>query len=106
MTNAEIVNIYIKNGLIDRCVDYQFAKLKEKGKLQFKEDFKHDMVLELLTYDKLEKVHEEGRMNAFITRVIQNNIFSHTSWFYRRYIRFDTKSKEIGEEERNIGGEV
>lgn len=107
MTNAEIVDIYLKNGLIDKCVDCQFAKLKEKGKLQYKEDFKHDMILELLTYDKLEKIHEEKKMNCFLTRVIQNNIFSNTSWFYRRYIRFDIRSEEIGEKERNIGeGEV
>lgn len=103
MTNAEIVDIYLKNGLIDKCVDYQFAKLKEKGKLQYKEDFKHDMILELLTYDKLEKVHKEGKMNCFLTRVIQNNIHSTTSWFYRRYIRFDIRSEEIGEKEKNIG---
>lgn len=103
MTNAEIVDIYIKNGLIDKCVDYQFAKLKEKGKLQYKEDFKHDMILELLTYDKLEKVHQEKKMNCFLTRVIQNSIFSNTSWFYRRYIRFDIRSEEISEKERNIG---
>ena len=107
MTNAEIVDIYLKNGLIDKCVDYQFAKLKEKGKLQYKEDFKHDMILELLTYDKLEKVHNENRMNALITSIIIHNIRSNTSWFYRRYIRFDIRSEEIGEKERNIGeGEV
>lgn len=103
MTNAEIVKIYIENGLIDRCIDYQFAKLKERGKLQFKEDFKHDMILELMHYDKLERVHEEGHMNSFLTRVIVNNIRSTTSWFYRRYIRFDTRSEEIGERELNIG---
>lgn len=102
MTNREILDIYLGNGLIDRCIDYQFAKLKESGKAQFKEDFKNDLYIELIDYDKLEKVHEEGRMNAFLTAVIVNNIRSRTSWFYRRYIRFDTRSEEIGERERNI----
>lgn len=102
MTNREIVDKYLENGLIDKCLDYQFMKIKDK---QFKEDFRNDLILDLLTYEKLPQVEEEGHVNALITRVIVNNIFSRTSWYYRRYVRFGKNSTEITEREVNLSDE-
>lgn len=100
MTNKEIVEKYLKSGLIDRCLDYQFAKQDK----EYKEDYKNDLILDLLEYDnaKLSDADENRHMNALLTRIIQNNIFSKTSWYYRRYIRYDRNSSEITERERNI----
>lgn len=104
MTNVEIVEKYLKNGLIDKCLDHQFAKIRDK---QFKQDLKHDLIIELLEYDKLPQVEEEGHFNAFFTRCLQNNIFSKTSWYYRRYVRPDRNSRDITDKERDIAdGEV
>lgn len=100
MTNTEIVEENIK--LIEDCVNYQFARVKDK---QFKEDLLHDLVIELIGYSKLQKVHEEGHLNALVTRMIRNNIYSSTSWYYRRYIRPDRQGDEITEREKNIPDE-
>ena len=98
MTNREIVEKYLENGLIDRCLEYQF---KNQCK-QYREDYKHDLIIELLEYPRLQQVEESGHMNAFLTRCIQNNIYSKSSWYYRRYIRFDRITDEITERERNL----
>lgn len=101
MDNREIIQKYIDNGLLDTCLDYQFANIPK----QYKEDFKHDIIIELMCYDKLQKVEEEGHMNAFLTRVIRNNVFSTTSWYYRRYIRYDRATEEITDREMDIAEE-
>lgn len=103
MTNSEIVDFYLKNGLIQKCVDYQFMKQDKT----YKEDFYQDLVLELLTFDnsKLNDAHENKHMNALITRIIQNNIFSKSSWYYRRYRKWDLLTDEITEKERQIADE-
>lgn len=101
MTNLEIVNHYMNDdkgeNLIKKCVDIQFQKLPytDAWKQQFKEDYYHDLILELLDYDKLEKTHNEKHMNALITRIILNNLYSDSSRFYCKYLRPMMKSNEM-----------
>lgn len=101
--NREIVQRHLDDGLIDDCISYQFAKVKTSH--QFKEDLKNDLIVELLEYEKLADADKEGHFNALLTRMIRNNIYSSTSWYYRRYIRPDIKSDEITEKERQIPDE-
>lgn len=93
-TNGEIVEIYLNNGLIQRCVDCQFAKKKDK---QNKDDFFQDLVLTLLEYDneKLNNAHENKHMNALITKMIVNNIFSVTSPYYKYYEKYSSRAEEL-----------
>lgn len=93
LSNREIVDIYLSNGLIQKCVDYQFMKIDKT----YKDDFFQDLVLELLEFDnnKLNDAHDRNHMNALLTRIIQNNVFSNTSWFYRRYKKWDFLTDEI-----------
>lgn len=98
MTNREIVDTYLGNGLIDTCLDCQFSQLDDK---QFKQDFKNDLILTLLEYDneKLNDAHLNNHFNAFITRIIINNIFSKTSPYYTAYRKFsDRATEEITDE--------
>ena len=97
LTAREIVDIYLNNGLIKTCVDYQFAKVKDKSILQFKDDFFQDLMLILYTYDveKLNDAHKNNHFNALVTRIIINNIWSNTSPFYREYRKFNEKTDEI-----------
>ena len=87
MTNREIVDIYLDNGLIKRCVDCQFSYLKDR---QFRDDFFNDLIVILLTYDndKLNDVHTNNHFNAFVTRIIIQNIFSKTRPYYKDYRKF------------------
>lgn len=100
MTNQEIVDIYLNNGLIRTCVDYQFMKQDKT----YKEDYFQDLIVELLLFDneKLNDAHARNHMNALLTRIIQNNLFSNTSWFYRRYRKWDSLTDEISDKELNI----
>lgn len=97
MTNREIVDIYLKNGLIKKCVECQFAKSKTDK--QFEEDFFQDLIIILLTYDneKLNDAHNNNHFNAFVSRIIINNIYSNTSNYYKAYKRFGDRSDDIGE---------
>lgn len=95
LDNEEIVS---KNlDLIEKCIQYQFQSIKEKWKKQYKEDFHNDLVLSLLEYDneKLNDAYENNHLNALITRIIQNNIYSKTSPFYKRYVRFNKITDDI-----------
>lgn len=94
LSNSEIVQIYLDNRLIKTCIECQFSKLKDR---QYEDDFFQDLVLILLEYsnDKLNDAHNNNHMNALITRIIMNNIFSSTSRYYKDYIKFNNKSEAI-----------
>lgn len=104
MTNREIVDLYLENGLIQTCIDCQFSKISDK---QFKEDFFNDLILILLEMDnaKMNDAHENNHFNAFVTRIIINNIYSHTSRFYSTYKKFADKTTEITDKEMNLPDE-
>lgn len=96
LTNKDIVDIYIRDGLIKRCIDCQFAKLEE-WKKQYKDDMLQDLISILYVYDfdKLNDAHINNHMNALITKIIINNIYSQTSMFYKKYLKFNIKTDDI-----------
>lgn len=95
LKNREIVEIYLNNKLIEKCVECQFKKKKEGRRNQ--EDFFQDLVLILLEYDneKLNDAHKNNHMNALITKMIQNNIFSKTSPYWKKYEKWSLIEDEI-----------
>lgn len=94
MTPKEIV--FQNYDLIRTCIDCQFAKLKDQGKMQYKEDLLGDIILELCDYgDKLVDAYEHKHLNALITKIIINNIYSSTSRFYNKYLKFQGKTEEL-----------
>lgn len=100
MSNKEIVDIYLENGLISRCVDCQFAQIKDAEK-QNKEDFFQDLCLILLEYDneKMNDAHLNNHFNALVTAICIRNLWSKTSPYYKNYKKFiDRASGEITDE--------
>ena len=87
MTNAEIVEKYTNNGLIDECIMFQFKKMDQPWKNQYKQDLRQDIVVYMMNYPNLQNVEKNNHMNAWLTRVIINQIYSNSSAFYLRYIR-------------------
>ena len=83
-------------GLLKECMEFQFKKLcfLDPGKRQFKEDLFQDVCIWLLTYDneKLNDAYWNKHMNALITRIIQNQVYSNSSKFFRQYIDFDRRA--------------
>lgn len=111
MTNDEIIKYYVDNGLITKCVTQQFMRMCRNSpgdtwKIQFEDDLINDLVIVLYEYDneKLNDAHNKNHMNALLTRIILNNIYSKTSLFYRKYLKFqrstDDLIKYICQEER------
>lgn len=93
MTNNEILETYLQNGLIRRCVECQFAQLKDR---EYMEDMFQDLCIILLEDPKLENVHNNNKMNAYVSQILIRQLFSKTSPFYMTYRRFNEKtSSEI-----------
>lgn len=92
MTNKEIVENNLD--LIRQCIDCQFAPIKDK---QFKEDFHNDLLIILYEYDneKLNDAVNNNHLNALISRIIINNIYSKTSRYYKDYYKFQNKADNI-----------
>lgn len=95
MTNREIIDIYLKDGTLQRCVDCQFSKLSSLR--QFKGDFLSDLYLTLLEYspEKILDAHTNNHFNALVTAICVRNLWSHTSPFYKQYRKFMDKSDDI-----------
>lgn len=100
-TNQEIVEEAVSSGLLDDCIMYQFLKIKksEPWKVQFSGDLKSDVYLVLYEYDneKLNDAYRKGHLNALITRIIINSVYSNSSNFYCRYIKFMNKSNDLND---------
>lgn len=82
--------------LLKECIEFQFKKLckLDPGKRQFKEDLLQDVAVWILTYDneKLNDAYRNKHVNALFTRIIQNQIYSNSSKFYRQYIDYDKRA--------------
>lgn len=93
-TNKDILDSNL--GLLQQCIDCQFSKFKKNENVyQFKQDLLSDLYLELLEYDKLEEAYKSNHLNALFTRCIVSNIYSNTSWFYRRYLKHNDLNNDI-----------
>lgn len=95
MSKQEIINEIYNSKLLITCVDYQLKKQPQH--YQFRDDIISDAWLWLLTYDedKLRDAYDNKHLNALITRYLQNQLFSTTSEYYRKYIKFNTITENL-----------
>lgn len=100
MTRNDIIENIIDSNLLITCVDYQLKKQPQH--YQYRDDIINDAYLWLLTYDenKLIDAAQGKHLNALITRYLQNQLFSKTSEYYRKYIKFDNITEELDNAER------
>lgn len=96
LTNKEIVDSHLS--LIRTCVSHQFRKAGKED-WDNREDFFQDLIIILYTYDNA-KLNDalskgEGMLNALITKIIINNLWSKTSKYYREYKQFRDKTDDI-----------
>lgn len=100
MSNREIVEKYIENGLLRTCVDCAFSQLSSVERENNKDDFYQDLIVILLTYDnaKLNDAHINNHFNALVTAIIKRNLWSRTSQYYKNYKKFSSRTDEITEE--------
>lgn len=96
MVERDTIIKYInESGLLVTCVDYQLKKQPQH--YQNRADIIQDAWLWLLSYDieKLTDAYLNNHLNALLTRYIQNQIFSKTSDYYRKYIKLNTLSEDL-----------
>lgn len=99
LLNSEIVDIYLDSGLLRKCLEMQFLKLPPTDwwKRQYQEDMWQDLIVFLLTYnnEKLNNAHHYNHINALVTRILQNQLYSDHSKFYNDYLRFLRRCDDI-----------
>lgn len=105
LPNKEIVENNLQ--LISDCVSYQFAKCKDRAVRELKDDFFQDLLLILYDYDneKLNDAYLNNHLNALISRILVNNIYSSTSPLWTTYRKFSQKSDVITKEIEETYGE-
>lgn len=80
--------------LIETCVSHQCRRYYQ---MDYKNDLIQDLYVWLLTYDihKLYNAYSNNHLNALITAVLQRNLYSRTSPFYRTYKKFQALTNSI-----------
>lgn len=96
MERSEVIDYILKSKLLTTCVDYQLKKQPQH--YGNRDDIISDAWVWLLTYDedKLADAYEHKHLNALITRFLQNQVFSSTSEYYRKYIKFNSITEDLG----------
>lgn len=102
MNRDEIIQYIIETDLLSTCVDYQLKHQPQH--YGNKDDIMQDAWTWLLTYDlnKLWDAYTNRHLNAIITRYLQNQLFSNTSEYFRKYVKFNNLSEEIKEYAKGI----
>lgn len=100
MTNGEILQQYME--LLHRCCEIQGRKYHATA--YDINDLEQDLALILLSYDneRLNRIHEENHMNAFMTGILVNQLYSSSSQFHKDYRKFDRASREITWKEEEL----
>lgn len=89
----KIIKFIMDSRLVEECIKYQTIKAPK----YYVEELTQECWLWLLTYDieKLNDAYENKHLNALITRWLQNQFYSKTSPFYKRYVRWDNAEVEL-----------
>lgn len=106
-TNTEIVEEIAKEGLVRKIISKitnNGLSAKDKDLLN---DLEQDIMLSLLTDDKVPEIYDEGHINYYLTRIVCNNIMSSSSPYYRIYLRPRAINVELDERiaTKNLDGQ-
>ena len=94
LTNNDIINLYYN--LVSDCVMFQCRKY---GWLKEKDDILQDILLILLEYDnsKLNTIHNDNRMNCFVTGILVRQLHSVNSPAYKKYRKDNDRQVSIND---------
>lgn len=98
MERQQIIDEALNSGLIRRCCECQVAK--SKGDRQWLDDLTQDLYVWMAEYDeeKLKDAYNNNHINALLTRVLINWLWSNTSPYHRTYRKFERDTDEITKE--------
>ena len=84
MTVREVVELVAKEGWVEECI-----KVVTGGVWRSEySDLAQDVLIELLSQEKIVDLYKRGQLKFYIMRIIRNNLQSCTSRFYYKYRRF------------------
>ena len=84
MTVEEVVELVAKEGWVEECI-----KVVTGGVWRSEySDLAQDILIELLSQEKIVDLYKRGQLKFYIMRIIRNNLQSSTSRFYYKYRRF------------------
>ena len=84
MTVEEVVELVAKEGWVEECI-----KVVTGGVWRSEySDLSQDILIELLSQEKIVDLYKRGQLKFYIMRITRNNIQSNTSRFYYKYRRF------------------
>ena len=84
MTVEEVVELVAKEGWVEECI-----KVVTGGVWRSEySDLAQDILIELLSQEKIVDLYKRGQLKFYIMRITRNNIQSNTSRFYYKYRRF------------------
>ena len=84
MTVEEVVELVAKEGWVEECI-----KVVTGGVWRSEySDLAQDILIELLSQEKIVDLYKRGQLKFYIMRIIRNNLQSCTSRFYYKYRRF------------------
>ena len=84
MTVEEVVELVAKEGWVEECI-----KVVTGGVWRSEySDLAQDVLIELLSQEKIVDLYKRGQLKFYIMRIIRNNLQSCTSRFYYKYRRF------------------
>lgn len=88
--------------MIKQCLFFQHSHYSTQ---EYADDFFNDLMLLLLQMntERLKKItYKDKALNAFVTRIIKNNLHSTSSNFYSKYKKFKDKSLPITGTMKNV----
>lgn len=83
--------------LLEHCIHFQMKRYSTP--LEFKQELFQTLSLIILEYDntKLNTIVEQNHLNAFITGILRNQLYSRSSSFYRDNLRLKNNSISLNE---------
>jgi hypothetical protein len=94
LTNGEIVSVVIEQGIVDKALRLYGVHTSHK------EDLAQEVLLILLEMDneRLNDIHEDGKLSHFVTKIVKNQWCSNTSTYYAQFRKYEKKkaTNELG----------
>ena len=87
LTNGEIVSVVIEQGIVDKALRLYGVHTSHK------EDLAQEVLLILLEMDneRLNDIHDDGKLSHFVTKIIKNQWCSNTSTYYALFRKYEDK---------------
>lgn len=94
LTNGEIVSVVIEQGIVDKALRLYGVYTSHR------EDLAQEVHIILLEMDneRLNDIHESGKLAHFVTKIVKNQWCSVTSTYYSQFRKYEKKkaTNELG----------